>query len=255
MAASSGTIRRSRIALLFALLVRADHLVELEQAVGIGVGLIVFLESRALELVQRQLSIVVGVGGRDVLGLYEGRRALAGRQRSVLVHVGHEEDVGHALLELRMVDRAVVVGVGLAERGARIVGRLRLRVGARRGERQRQPQRGGDQQLWSIAVGVHAGSAFDLPGAVRLPARGAVGLLLLAADDDGLLVLSAVGPVRQLVGAGRRDRAAVAGVGVVPHRRLAGLRALESLLCGLRRELLVAVVEVVAGGAAKQGAT
>src|SRR5215469_7920982 len=78
------------------------------------------------------------------------------------------------------------------------------------------------------------GSALNRPGAVGLAACGPVRLFLLAADHDGLLVLTAVGPVGELVGPRRRDGAAVAGIGVVPDRRLSGLLVLEGLLRRLR---------------------
>src|SRR5690606_41173172 len=52
-----------------------------------------------------------------------------------------------------------------------------------------------------------------------LPISGdAVCLLLLAADDDGLLELSTVGAGRGGALAGRRHAAAVAGVGIAPGR-------------------------------------
>src|SRR5262244_3220284 len=90
----------------------------------------------------------------------------------------------------------------------------------------------------------------DLPGAVRLAARGSVGRLRLAADDDRLLVLAAVLAVGELVGARRRDRPRVSRVGIVPHRRLSRLVLLERLLRGGARHLLVAGVESVPDQAA-----
>src|SRR5215475_14368116 len=96
--------------------------------------------------------------------------------------------------------------------------------------------------------------ALDLPGAVGLAAGGPVALLLLAADDDRLAVLPAVLAVGELVGARGRDRAGVAGLRVVPHRRLPGLVLLERLLRRLRRHAFVAGVEAVPDEAADQRA-
>src|SRR3546814_348330 len=67
-------------------------------------------------------------------------------------------------------------------------------------------------------------SVANFPSAVRLAAGHAVGLLLLAADGDGLLELAAVGAGRGGAFAGRRHAAAVAGVGVAPGDRLADRR-------------------------------
>src|SRR5262245_36675161 len=67
--------------------------------------------------------------------------------------------------------------------------------------------------MWVLLVR----SALDLPAAVGLATRRAVGLLLLAADDDLLTVLAAVLAARALVRLDRRDRAGVAGVGVLPR--------------------------------------
>src|SRR5262249_7023234 len=86
-----------------------------------------------------------------------------------------------------------------------------------------------------------ASAVDDLPVAVRLAAGGAIGLLLLAADIDLLGVLAAIGPVGGLVGMGRRDRAGMPGIGVLPGRRLARGRALERLVRRLARLLLVAL--------------
>src|SRR3546814_9739369 len=79
-------------------------------------------------------------------------------------------------------------------------------------------------------------SVANFPSAVRLAAGHAVGLLLLAADGDGLLELAAVGAGRGGAFAGRRHAAAVAGVGVAPGDRLADRRGGCALVGALRSE-------------------
>src|SRR5438067_171040 len=72
----------------------------------------------------------------------------------------------------------------------------------------------------------------DLPAAVGLLAGGAVALLGLTADSDGLLELAAIGAVRRLVIVSRHHRAGGTGLLIAPRQRLAGLAGLER---GLRR--------------------
>src|SRR5262245_8033676 len=97
-------------------------------------------------------------------------------------------------------------------------------------------------------------SALDLPRAVGLTARGSVRLMLLSADHDRLVVLPAVLAGGELVGARRRDRAGVAGVGVLPRGGLTGPVLLEGALRRLGRHPLVPRVEPVADERAEQGA-
>src|SRR5262245_47835131 len=100
----------------------------------------------------------------------------------------------------------------------------------------------------------HVSLALDLPAAVGLTAGRAVGLALLAAHRDGLLILAAVLAARALVRVRRGDRARVPGVRVAPRRGLAGAIGLECLGRRLRRDLLVLRVEVMADRAAEQAA-
>src|SRR5579859_4853327 len=67
----------------------------------------------------------------------------------------------------------------------------------------------------------------DLPAAVGLLAGGAVALLGLAADRDGLLELAAIGAVGGLVVVARHHRARGARLLVAPGQWLAGLAGLE----------------------------
>src|SRR5579859_260693 len=83
----------------------------------------------------------------------------------------------------------------------------------------------------------------DLPGAVRLAAGRAVGLLALAADHNGLLELAAEATRLRLVRAHRHDRAVVAGVWVLPLHRLVGRRAFQRGLGAAVEGRLVGAVE------------
>src|SRR5215831_7702049 len=108
-------------------------------------------------------------------------------------------------------------------------------------------------------IGIHVtrmnvSSALDLPRPVGLAAGGSVGLVLLAAHDDRLLVLPAVLAVRKLIRPRRGDRAGVPGVRVLPRGRLPSAIVLECLLRGLRRHSLVARVEAVPDEAADERA-
>src|SRR5215470_16427733 len=78
--------------------------------------------------------------------------------------------------------------------------------------------------------------------------------MLLPTDRDVLRELAAVLALRVLVGAGRRDRARIAAIGVVPRRGAAGRLSLERGLRRARLALLVLVVEHVAEGAADEAA-
>src|SRR6185312_4871685 len=82
-----------------------------------------------------------------------------------------------------------------------------------------------------------------LPGAVRLPASAAAALLLLAADNDGLLEVAAVLARRDLLHRARRHRAVTAGIGIVPGRHLIGRRVLERGRRAVLQRLTVGAVE------------
>src|SRR6185295_6013600 len=98
---------------------RATAACERQQHVGVGVDAVIVALPNAHELVQGQAAIVVRIGAGEILGLNQRRRALGRRQHAVPIDVGAIEHVGHANIELLMIDGAVVVGVGLAERDAR----------------------------------------------------------------------------------------------------------------------------------------
>src|SRR6266852_307175 len=104
--------------------------------------------------------------------------------------------------------------------------------------------------------GHHASGRFvltlfhDLPAAVWLAAGGAVGLLLLAADDRVAGVFAAVAAVAGVVAAGRRDPVAVALVLALPRHRL----AVRHVLQHLAGAGLVELVHVAADAAADEEA-
>src|SRR5262245_437146 len=95
-------------------------------------------------------------------------------------------------------------------------------------------------------------SALDLPRAVGLAAGCAIGLMLLAADHDRLRIFTAILAGGELVRLGRRDRAGVACIGIVPHRGLARLILLKRLRGRLLGHLLVPIVQLVTDKAAEQ---
>src|SRR6266699_819580 len=82
----------------------------------------------------------------------------------------------------------------------------------------------------------------DLPAAVGLLAGGAVALLGLAANRDGLLELAAVGAVRRLVIVSRHHRSGRTGLLVAPRQRLAGLAGLKR---GLGRPVGIGDVSLI----------
>src|SRR5512143_2532282 len=88
-----------------------------------------------------------------------------------------------------------------------------------------------------------APSPDDLPASVGLTARPAVSLLLLAADDDRLLVFAAVPSLLGLIRPFRRNRSRVAVVGVAPRRRLVGPLVLQGVLGVLLHHPLVVGIE------------
>src|SRR6266851_2305139 len=96
----------------------------------------------------------------------------------------------------------------------------------------------------------------DLPTAVGLLAGGAVAFLRLAADGDGLLELTAIGPVG-LIGRARHHRSGGAGIRILPVDALAGAAGIErrlGRLVGIGDVGLVEpAAELVAEQAAKTG--
>src|SRR4029079_16939799 len=92
----------------------------------------------------------------------------------------------------------------------------------------------------------------DLPAAIGLAAGGAVRALRLAIDGDLLLVFAAVGPLRGLVRARRRDAAGIAGVWIFPGRGLASRRLFQSILRRLICITPVVLVKHVADSAANE---
>jgi hypothetical protein len=91
-------------------------------------------------------------------------------------------------------------------------------------------------------------SVDDLPGAVRLPAGGAIGLLLATSNDTLRGVFAAVKAVPCCIGFGRCNAIAGTGVWILPVDGLTVLGVLQ----GLPRAVLIYLIHVTANRFAYQ---
>src|SRR5262249_18980990 len=157
-------------------LVDGDHLLELEHAVVVLVGLVVVLKPYAEKFTERHPSggVLLEVFGKVQL------LELNGVEDAVLVPVGAVEDLDDALLELLVVDDPVVVPVGLRECPPRVVLLGIVGPRRRRGERDRDDRdpRHAHERLLSSGSSTSrraGGRRFRRPGSSRHPRRSSAG--------------------------------------------------------------------------------